>query len=289
MKKKLIISISALLGVITVVLTLCFTVFTVKEVEIDFRTSLEQPYDEEEIIKEANIDFGKCLLFMSKTGYIKRIEEKFPYLEVINIETVFPSKLVIHCAERQELFAFQKDDQMALLDKDFKVLSVEQGNFESDKENPILIKGLTFKGEIYEGKFLDITENGLKRFYSSMLENNKTLPQVLGFCKELFVYSEYNPLTNSNETNIVITTFKNREIKILNIDVNLSRKMQRMFQVLPMLYDLLVTNGDYTSEEVDRCAIVIGNQITKQDELYLHVYLDGNVITSENKWLININ
>ena len=172
---------------------------------------------------------------------------------------------------------------MALLDKDFKVLSVEQGNFESDKENPIIIKGLTFEGEIYEGKFLDITENGLKRFYSSMLENNKTLPQVLGFCKELFVYSEYNPFTNSNETNIVITTFKNREIKILNIDVNLSRKMQRMFQVLPMLYDLLVINGDYTSEEVDRCAIVIGNQITNQDELYLHVYLDGNVITSENK------
>lgn len=290
MKKKIIISLSILLGVIATALTLCFTVFTVKTVDIDFRTSTSLEWSTEELIETAEIQNGQCVLFLSKKGYVANLEKKNPYLEVINIETVFPSKLVIHCAERRELFAIQNESEIIYCDKDFKILRRSYGTFDSSKDNPILLKNLTIKGEYEIGDFLDIEEKGMKRFLSSMVENSKTYPQTLGFCKEIILEKVDNTLSNQKEVNMTMRTFSDREIKILNIDLYLTRKLNYVFQGLPELYDLLVTNGEYTVEEVNRCSLVVGNQITavgnnivQTDELYIHIYLDGKVIESVKK------
>lgn len=283
MRKKLVISLSVLLGLVAIALTLCFTVFTVKTIDIDFRTSTQRQWNEEEIIESGKIKKGKCVLFLSKKGYVENIERENPYLEVINIETVFPSKLVIHCAERREVFALQQENQIVYCDKDLKVLKVEDGTFSSSKENPILLENLTIKNEVKIGTFLKVEEKGIERFLSSMTENYKTFPQTLGFCKSIKLERVNNKLSNKDETNLTLTTFANREIKILNIEGNLPRKLQKAFQALPQLYDLLVTNGDYTNEEVDRCSLLIGNQITDENELYVHIYLDGKVVESVKK------
>ena len=283
MKKKLIITGSVLLGIIITVIILCFTVFTVKTVEVDFRTSTTQAWSEEEIVENSKIPYGKCLLFMSKDQFVNNLETKYPYIEVINIEKVFPSKMVIHCVEREELYVMQNGEDVVYLDKDFKVLKIEQALFESQKTNPILLEDLSYQGEIEVGKVLSIDQTAMKRFYASMLENNKNLSQVLGFCKEISFEDEFNTLTKSNETHITIQTFGERKVKILNISTNLNYKIQKVFQTIPMLYETLVDNGDYTTEEVDRCEIIVGNQIIDKNELYVHVCLDGQTITSPTK------
>ena len=284
MKKKLILASSVLLGLVVVILTLCFTVFTVKTIDVDFRTSTSQGYDNEQIIQESGIQYGKCLLFMSKGKSIKKLEENYPYLEVINIETIFPSKIVIHCAERKPLFAIQEGESVIICDDDFKVLEKREEVYVSSSNNEILLKNLEFDNrEIQKGSFLNIKQKEIKSFLSSMMENSLGINQVLGFCKEVELEEEFNYLTNKNEVHITLTTFTERKIKILNIASNLNYKFQRMFQALPMLYELLVTNGDYTSEEVDRCSLVIGNQITNERELYVHIYLDGEIISSKDK------
>lgn len=283
MKKKLVISLSVLLGLIAIALTLCFTVFTIKDVELDFRTSTELEWKNEEVIESGEINKGKCLLFLSKKGYVSNLEKKNPYLEVINIETVFPSKLIIHCAERKELFAIKSGDKTVYCDKDLKILRIENEDFTSTKENAILLEGLTITSELEVGSFLEYNEKGLERFFSSMVENSKTYAQTIGFCREIKISRDFNALSNKDETNVIISTFSDREIKILNIESNFSKKLQRMFQALPEIYELLLTNGDYTEAEVDRCSLLIGNQITNEDELYIHIYLDGEVIESVKK------
>lgn len=284
MKKKLIIAGSVLLGLIIVILTLCFTVFTVKTIEVDFRTSTTNNYEEQQIIEESQFKYGKCLLFLGKKKATTNIEKKYPYLEVINIETVFPSKLIIHCAERQGLYAIKNQQETLICDKDFKVLEIFQSDVVSTKENEIALSGLNFENkEVEKGDFLTIDQIGMKNFLSSMLENSLTYNQTIGFCKEISLESEKNDLTGKEEDHLTITTFTGRKITILNIDSGLNFKIQKMLQALPKLYELLVTNGDYTSEEVDRCSLVIGNQITDETELYVHVYLDGEIVSSPNK------
>lgn len=284
MRKKLIIGGAVFVGFIVLTLILCFSVFTIKSVDIDFRTSLTMSWEEESIMESAELDYGRCLLFLSKKQYKDRVEKKNPYLEVINIETIFPSKLVFHVAERQELFAIKRETDVVKLDKDLKVLKIEDGeDYQSNEANPILLSGVTINKDFSEGDFLDIKEKGLKKFLPAMTEVSKTLNQTLGFCKSINLVEEKNYYLNQAEITMDITTFSDRKITIKNIDSNLNFKLQRVFQTLPMLYEKLVDNGTYTNEEVDRCSIVVGNQISNQNELYTHIYLDGEIITDSDK------
>ena len=283
MKKKLIISASVLIGLIVIVLTLCFTVFTVKTVQIDFRTSTTQSFNDKDIIEDSEIEFGKCLLFMSKENYIQNIEKSNPYIKVINIEKTFPSSLIIHCAERQSIYAIEDETKTIYCDEDFKVLQIKDSLHSSTKENEILLKNIEVSDDIAPGDFLDINQKALKQLYPAMLENSLGLNQFLGFCKEIEPEVKVNDLTSKEETHLTITTFTNRKIRILNIDSNLNFKIQRMLQALPKLYEMLLDNGDYTEEEVNKCTLVIGNQILDESELYVHIYLDVVIIESPHK------
>ena len=67
------------------------------------------------------------------------MESQNPYLKVINIETVFPNKLILHCAEREELFCIKgRDDLYYICDEELKILDVRE-SFENGKENPIFL------------------------------------------------------------------------------------------------------------------------------------------------------
>lgn len=290
MKKGLIISLSIFFGIIAIFIILCFTVFTVKTVQVEFATSQSHAWSEEEIISSAEIPMGKNILFFSKQGHVDKLEKKYPYLEVINIETVFPSKLVIHCAEREEIFAVQREEDYIILDDEFKVLFNGSGAIDSKYENLIKINGLEILNEeVKEGDFLEIRQAGMKKFYSAMLENNRSLSQILGFCKSIELIGEKNYL-GLEESAMKLTTNVGREIKILNIDYYLNLKFKKMFFALTNIYEILMENGAFTEEEVDRCSLVIGNekktsdtQIIEDSKIYCHIYLDGEIITSPNK------
>ena len=84
MKKKLLIIGSAVAGVIVIFIILCFTLFSLQKVEIDWRTSLSVlTGQEEEIIESGHFSYGGSVLFMGKKAATQRIEKAFPYINSI--------------------------------------------------------------------------------------------------------------------------------------------------------------------------------------------------------------
>lgn len=273
-----------LVGLVAILVTLCFTVFTVKNVEVNFRTSQIKSWSNEQIIEESELPYGKNIFSIKKQQYIDKLEKKFPYLKVINIETKFPSTLVIHCAEREELFVVQRDSDYIVCDDCLKILKIEEGTFVSDNTNPIILKNLTILNEtVEEGDFLQTREDGVTGIYSGIIQCNRFRSDMIGMISEISFEIEHNNLTNKDETNMIMTLFSGREIKMLNIDTSLGLKFNKMYFALANIYEVLMENGDYTEDEVDRCSVVLGNQITNQEEIYCHIYLDGVQISSPSK------
>ena len=140
MKKKIIIAGSVLLVLIALVITLCFTVFSLKAVEIDYRTSrtVLLQVEDEDIISAGEFKIGSPVLFHSKKEYKTKIEQYNPYIKVVNIETVFPDKLVVHICERQEVYAVAFNGGNYICDEELRVLRVDEA-YQSNSSNPILL------------------------------------------------------------------------------------------------------------------------------------------------------
>ena len=132
-KKKVLIILGSVLGALIVLgIILFFTAFSLKNADIKFETTNEI-YDTQtlshEITEKCEIDFGKSVFLMDKKKTILSIEKNYPNLKVINIETKFPSSVLIHLALRQQLFAFERDGQTYICDEELKVLEIKQGYY----------------------------------------------------------------------------------------------------------------------------------------------------------------
>ncbi len=265
------------MGIVVTMVALSFTVFTVKEVELNFKTSQNIEWVDQEIIETGGFEFGKCLLFDSKKEYAINIEKQNPYLKVLNIETVFPSKFVVHLQEREECFAFQNEGNTVYLGDDLKVLKIEEGEvFSSLKTNAILLEDFSWKNEIVVGEILESEDFHLKNFFTSMIENNKQYSQVVGFCKSLKFFETQNEF-GVVEKNILLKTFADREIEIKNYETSLSLKLQHMFTRLPQMIALLDEKG-FSSEEIADASLIIDNQISDESEIFTHIYVNGEIL-----------
>ncbi len=116
-----------------------FTVFLLKDVKVELKTGTEHLTQEvvSEIENEA-LKTGGSVLFLGKEKLISRLEKQFPYLKIVNIETQIPNKLVIHAAEREELFAVNSGEKSYFLDEEFKILRVENSIY-SKQENGVVL------------------------------------------------------------------------------------------------------------------------------------------------------
>ena len=85
---------------------------------------------QEEIVDAGQFDKGESVLFAGKEKYAKNIEKfaeqdkRFAYIKVVNIETVFPNKYVVHIVEREELFGIAYGEQFLICDRDLRVLKI---------------------------------------------------------------------------------------------------------------------------------------------------------------------
>ena len=117
-----------------------FTVFLLKDVKVELKTGTEHLTQEvvSEIENEA-LKTGGSVLFLGKEKLISRLEKQFPYLKIVNIETQIPNKLVIHAAEREELFAVNSGEKSYFLDEEFKILRVENSNYSKQENGAVLL------------------------------------------------------------------------------------------------------------------------------------------------------
>ena len=124
-KKVLIIALAVLLTLIVLAIVLMFTTFSLKKLEVEFETttSYDSTLLQEEISQNADVEFGKSIFFVNRSKTIESVEQQYPNLKVINIEYKFPNKMIVHLAQRQELFAFLKDVQIYSLRSSFEILA----------------------------------------------------------------------------------------------------------------------------------------------------------------------
>ncbi len=181
MKTKKLVGILMIFVVITIIIVLCSTLFTVREVSINWLTTSKHiGYDSTDaLIKTSGIEKGESIFFTDKEKYTANLEESNPYLKVVKIVTKFPNELEINVAEREEWFAVRTaENNFAVLDDELKILNLTDTPIFASKTNPAILY-VTGKTSLADKEF---------KVGSKLLQNqeNSGLYKVLnGFCLSL--------------------------------------------------------------------------------------------------------
>ncbi len=233
--KKLIITLSVLLGVFLLILILGLTVFTLKNVEIDFKNN-SQIYSEESkksIAEDSIIKKGTSIFAVNKKTISSVLEKNNPYLKIINIETVFPNKIVIHCAERESTYAVKANDKKYFIcDAEFKVLSISDDYYTGQA---ILFTGLENlienSNRVNAGEFLEFSSEKevLEKIGTGLLQANKTVAMQKALIKSIEFTSGVYYYTAKNQPYLIIEDQNGFKSEIYAIDTHLAEKFLCMF------------------------------------------------------------
>ena len=260
--KKIIISLSVVVALIVIIVALSFTVFSLKKVEIDYRTSHKNiTLSEKELVEGGDFSFGASVFFHGKNGYIEKIESLSPYIEVVNIETVFPSTFVVHIAERQEVYAFAYKNSTFITDQNLRILREEE-NFVSYRENAMLFEGgLIAENDYQVGDYLQI-ENFID-IYTSLFECNRTLTEQTSLISSIKLLSEYDENIKQTQVTAILKLFGGQTVQIKNATYGLKYKLNMFLSVYSNLYSLIgqeiASGGVWTEELIDSCTIIVNN------------------------------
>lgn len=242
--KKFLIVLSVLLVLFITLIILLFTVFSLKKVDVELETEYKNLTPEIQLQIADEINLGGTVFFKNKDEIIKNIEKKYPYAKVVNIETVFPNKFVIHLAEREELYAISNLNKTCILDSDLKILKIEDNSFISTNNNPILLNFFDLEFYITQfkvGQFLNL--NGLNNEQDTLLKNSEFMLNNLISCfqinnknsvdlKALFKNINFETYVDyrSGEVSVqaVISDFNDFQINILSPMQNLEDKIGKM-------------------------------------------------------------
>ncbi len=192
---------------------------------------------------------GQSIILLDENAMITEISLKLPYANVLNVERVFPSTVVLNIEERIPFFAIYEDSQYYLFDSENYFLGTSE---DRDIESTvIIIKGYTpdnieslVAGEVavFEGKEEEIEILNEYLGYMLTLDFEYTEFQTTYFIKEIEV---------SYAGDLYITTRLGVEMVIYETHNNLATKVQYLM-------------GAYTPDEL---AILTGQTIYIGDNL----------------------
>lgn len=128
MKTKRLVILLSIFALIITIVVLSSTLFSLSKVEVAF---VEVPTnfsikDSQQIIDSGEFNYKQSIFLVKKSKHISKIEEDFPTLKVVNIESKFPNKLVIQVIERQEYLALYNlgIEKYYVVDEDMKILRI---------------------------------------------------------------------------------------------------------------------------------------------------------------------
>lgn len=236
--KKTVIIFSVILGVIALGFLLSYTLFRTNNVELNFKnqSTMFSENDKTEIISTANISYGSPIFFTNKTQIKSTIEKKNPFIKVINIETVFPNKLVVHVAQREEFFAIMVGDAYCICDEELKVLDDDVDTFTSTQINAVLLTGVdVINKTAQKGDFLKLQseEDLVKKIANAFAYNNKTIADIKGMFKQMNLTYETNFYTRTKEAVLTLTTFDDFNIVVDLPKYHLVEKFNMMLAIVP--------------------------------------------------------
>ena len=238
MNRRLIVLLS-LFAFIVFIIVLSSTVFSFHTAQVNFLSTTNYLDDSEQnILNSAEFNYGESIFFIDREEYTSKIEVANPYIKVVGLESVFPSKLIIHAVERNEMFAFKlSNNTYAICDSELKVLELKQ-TFVNTNQNAILIDniGYTIPTENAAlGTFIAMPEayiNLIKNFSEYSMEWDYNLANLRGNIKQITLnYEEDNQL--------LIDMRQGLQIIVKDANLKLQDKLQMAYSV-------------YDSEQIDR-------------------------------------
>ena len=203
MKNKSLVIILCILSFIVLMVILSSTVFCLKNVELNFLSKKINLNSDDEIIQSVDFEYNKSIFFLSKKKYMTELEQKNPYIKIINIETIFPNKIRINCVERNELFALKGFENSSfksymILDREGKVLD-NQNDFSNTHLNSIsLVVDNSQEENVKKGQTISSSYNNL----------------IKSLANELFAYQNNVLLLKANFEEIIINYNSSDDIKI---------------------------------------------------------------------------
>ena len=276
-KKKWAIALAVIIALVGILVTLSFTVFSLKTVQINFLTSHTISLTAEEAVQKGEIGMGRSVFFHSKKGYVERLEKAYPSLEIVNIETVFPNTFVINCAQRQKVYAVESEGGYFICDEDLKVLEKVQ-TFSSDTDNPILLQNVIVENQNAEaGDFLQV-QNYID-IYSALVENNRLLFEQQSIIERVSYSTEYDQNSKRDVFVASVHMFNGQTYRILNADIILNKKMSLLLQVYSQIFSLIgqpidqsdESLGVWTEELLQNATVEINNYYLDQENCYFSV------------------
>ena len=240
--KKLVIILSSVIGAVLLLVVLTFTLFRVNSVSLNFKNQTTLFASEEyqnEIIATSKAKDTSTIFAVNKSSIKNNLEREYSYLKVINIETVFPNSLIIHCAQREETYIIKINDNLYYVcDEEFKVLSIAT-SFEQGSGKPVLLEQIDVNNKTAKvGEFLDIEDgNILKNIITAFAYNNRTIADFKGAFKSVRYQIERDYYTKAQEVALIFTIYDNFEIKIGLARCNLIEKTSLMLAIIPKSYE----------------------------------------------------
>lgn len=262
--KKLVIILSVLLALLITAIILVFTVFSLKEVELEFKTeTLNITQEEQGEIQAEILKTGGSVFFVGKEKIINDIEKNHPYIKIVNIETQIPNKFIIHCAEREELYAIESEGKIYFLDEDMKILRIQEEPYSRSEGMPIILSFKNIKydeldptsvvsytldlnlGACEEGQFLNLKSSSdagtyiagkfetiSKSILTAFEENNRGIADVRSMYESFEIFFEEEVIGGNSYWHICLKLMldsTNYQITLFDADISLAEKIQVMF------------------------------------------------------------
>lgn len=241
MKNKRLIIFLSIFVFLAVIVVLSSTVFTLHSVSVKLVTDPDaEVTNAEQIIESGKFRYGESIFFTSKKTYTKNIEKANPYLMVVNIETIAPSKLVVHVANRQECFVIKlSNNKYAVTDEKLKVLNILDV-YQNNSNNAIEVKnsGLA-EQDVEAGDFFE-SDGFLTEIFTSFREWNLNYTEL----KEKISSIQ---LDYEKEGTLLVNMRSGVKIVVENSKVQLSDKLNLAFSFYDTKTDRNGNPVDYTT------------------------------------------
>ena len=232
--------------VFTVLVVLTSTVFSLASVEVNFLATPTILTNYKQIVDSGQFRFGENVLTSGKEQYIKNIEEANPYIRVVNIETVFPNKYIIHAAERTETYVFKLDNnKFAKTDEHLKILNIAN-TYQNNTTNAIQVFGstATSQSSLTEGKSFDAENLLLKNLFVGFREWIDDYATIKSKVKSI----ELNH--NGNENCVAIDMHSGVQIVVNGANSNTSDKLNLAFSIYDSTTDKNGQPFDFTQSGI---------------------------------------
>ena len=229
-----------------VLVVLSSAVFSLATVEINFLSTTYYLTDNNAIIDSGSFKYGENVFFSSKKIYKNNLEKANPYLRVLNIETIFPNKLVINAVERQETYVFKLDNnKYAKTDEYLKILSITnvyQNNTENGIE--ILNSEVTSQTNLEAGDFFVKTDTYLTELFTCFREWDSSYVALKSKIES--VQLNYN----NHQDRLLVNMRSGVQIIIRSAKSNLSDKLNLAFSFYDQQTDENGQPVDYTKSGI---------------------------------------